>query len=167
MFNLDIYAKAKIGKSLAGFKLGEKLESFLPYIDQTIDENKVQWNVDILANNEGFLLCKWGESYGNGFSIFLRDPKIEFSFSETGVLDFIQVGEGYEGEVFEGGIRIGSRIADIEHNLVLDDIEGAYYLADNEGRFINGIYFLVGGEQVIDNPNATILEVRVYDYSLM
>ena len=124
-------------------------------------------HVDILANNEGFLLCKWGESYGNGFSIFLRDPKIESSFSETGVLDFIQVGEGYEGEVFEGGIRIGSRIADIEHNLVLDDIEGAYYLADNEGRFINGIYFLVGGEQVIDNPNATILEVRVYDYSLM
>ena len=46
MFNLDIYAKAKIGKSLAGIKLGEKLESFLPYIDQTIDENKVQWNVD-------------------------------------------------------------------------------------------------------------------------
>ncbi|SNT71278.1 hypothetical protein [Psychrobacter sp. LV10R520-6] len=56
MAHLDIHAKAEIGKSLAGFTLGEKLDSFLPYVDQTIDGNDVPWNVDLVNNNEGVLL---------------------------------------------------------------------------------------------------------------
>ena len=58
MAHLDLHAKAEIGKSLAGFTLGEKLESFLPYVDQSVDGNKVHWNVNLINNNEGVLLYK-------------------------------------------------------------------------------------------------------------
>ena len=165
MSHLDIYAKAEIGKSLAGFTLGEKLESFLPYVDQTIDGNKVPWNVDLVNNNEGVLLYKWGSSYGKGYAIFFKNPTLELSFSEHGTLIFIEVGKGYQGEIFEGGIKIGSRIGDIDHALVLDDTEDAHYLADDKEQFIDGIFFLAGGEEVIDNPDATIGVVRVYNYN--
>jgi len=117
--------------------------------------------------NKGVFLYRWSSTYGNGYSIFFKNPKLELNFSEKGTLVFIQVGEGYKGEVFEGGVKIGSRIADIKYNLVLDDTEDAHYLADDKGQFINGIYFLAGGEEVIDNPDATIGVVRVYNYNLI
>ena len=145
MAHLDIHAKAEIGKSLAGFTLGEKLESFLPYVDQTIDGNKVPWNVDLVNNNEGVLLYKWGSSYGKGYAIFFKNPTLELSFSEHGTLIFIEVGKGYQGEIFEGGIKIGSRIGDIDHALVLDDSEDVHYLADDKGQIIEGMYFVAGG----------------------
>ncbi len=165
MAHLDLHAKAEIGKSLAGFALGEKLQSFLHYVDESVDGNKVPWNVDLVNNNEGVLLYKWGSSYGNGYAIFFKNPTLELSFSEQGTLIFIEVGEGYQGEIFDGGIKIGSRIGDIDHALVLDDTEDAHYLADDKGQFIDGIFFLAGGEEVIDNPDATIGVVRVYNYN--
>ena len=167
MAHLDIHAKAEIGKSLAGFTLGEKLESFLPYVDQTIDGNKVPWNVDLVNNNEGVLLYKWDSSYGNGYAIFFKNPTLELSFSEQGTLTFIQVGEGYQGEIFEGGIKIGSRIGDIDHALVLDDSEDVHYLADSAGQFIEGIYFVAGGLELEEDPDAIIEEVRIYNYNLI
>ncbi|MGO2444949.1 MAG: hypothetical protein ACTH7W_09845 [Psychrobacter sp.] len=51
MAHLDIHAKAEIGKSLAGFTLGEKLEIFLPYVDQSVDGNKVPWTVYLALEN--------------------------------------------------------------------------------------------------------------------
>ena len=165
MAHLDIHAKAEIGKSLAGFTLGEKLESFLPCVDQTIDGNDVPWNVDLVNNNEGVLLYKWDSSYGNGYAMFFNSPDLNLGFSEQGTLIFIEAGEGYQGEIFDGGIKIGSRIADINHELVLDDTEDAHYLADDKGQFIDGIFFLAGGEEVTDNPDATIGVVRVYNYN--
>ena len=165
MAHLDIYAKAEIGKSLAGFTLGEKLESFLPYVDQIVDGNEVPWNVDLVNNNEGILLYKWGSSYGNGYAMFFNSPNLNLGFSEQDTLIFIEAGKGYQGEIFNGGIKIGSRIADINHELVLDDTEDAHYLADDKGQFIDGIFFLAGGEEVIDNPDATIGVVRVYNYN--
>ncbi len=165
MAHLDIHAKAEIGKSLAGFTLGEKLESFLPYIDQSVDGNKVPWNVDLVNNNEGVLLYKWGSSYGNGYAIFFNSPDLELGFSEQGTLIFIQVGKGYQGEIFDGGIKIGSRIGDVDHALVLDDTEDAHYLADDKGQFIDGIFFLAGGLELEEDPNSIIEEVRIYNYN--
>ena len=49
---LDIYAKAEIGKSLAGFQIGSKLELYLPYIHKTIDGKKVLDNVTFRLNKE-------------------------------------------------------------------------------------------------------------------
>lgn len=167
MAHLDIHAKAEISKSLAGFTLGEKLQSFLPYVDQTIDGNKVPWNVDLVNNNEGVLLYKWGSSYGKGYAIFFKNPTLELSFSEHGTLIFIEVGEGYQGEIFEGGIKIGSRIGDIDHALVLDDTEDVHYLADDKGQFIDGILFFAGGLEVEEDPDAIIEEVRIYNYNLI
>ena len=165
MAHLDIHAKAEVSKSLAGFALGEKLQSFLHYVDESIDGNKVPWNVDLVNNNEGVLLYKWGSPYGNGYAIFFKNPTLELSFSEHGTLIFIEVGEGYQGEIFEGGIKIGSRIGDIDHALVLDDSEDVHYLADSAGKFMDGILFFAGGEEVMDNPDATIEAVRVYNYN--
>ncbi|SJN25944.1 hypothetical protein [Psychrobacter sp. JB385] len=167
MAHLDIHAKAEIGKSLAGFTLGEKLQSFLHYVDQSVDGNKVSWNVDLVNNNEGVLLYKWGSSYGNGYAIFFKYPTLELSFSEQGTLIFIQAGEGYQGEIFDGGIKIGSRIGDIDHALVLDDTEDVHYLADEKGHFIEGIYFVAGGLELEEDPDAIIEEVRVYNYNLI
>lgn len=167
MAHLDIHAKAEIGKSLAGFTLGEKLESFLPYVDQSIDGNKVPWNVDLVNNNEGVLLYKWGSSYGNGYAIFFKNPTLELSFSEQGALIFIQAGKGYQGEIFEGGIKIGSRIGDIDHALVLDDTEDVHYLADDKGQFIEGIFFFAGGSELEEDPDSIIEEVRIYNYNLI
>ena len=56
MSYLDIYAKAEIGKSLARFTLGEKLESFLPHVDQIVDGNEVPWTVYLALENTGILL---------------------------------------------------------------------------------------------------------------
>lgn len=167
MAHLDIYSKAEIGKSLAGFTLGEKLESFLHYVDKSVDGNKVPWDVDLVNNNEGVLLYKWGSSYGNGYAIFFKDPTLELSFSEQGTLIFIQVGEGYQGEIFDGGIKIGSRIGDIDHALVLDDTEDVHYLADEKGRFIDGIFFFAGGLELEEDPDSIIEEVRIYNYNLI
>ncbi len=141
MGKLNIYAKAEIGKSLAGFTLGQKLQSFLHYVDKTVDGNIEEWNVNLVLNNKGVLLYKWSLNYGEGYSIFFKYPELELSFSKNGSLSFIQIGEGYEGEIFEGGIKLGSRIADINHDLVLDDTEDVHYLADDEGNFIEGIFF--------------------------
>ncbi|WP_296245658.1 MULTISPECIES: hypothetical protein [unclassified Psychrobacter] len=167
MAHLDIHAKAEIGKSLAGFTLGEKLQSFLHYVDQSVDGNKVPWDVDLVNNNEGVLLYKWGSSYGNGYAIFFKNPTLELSFSEQGTLIFIQAGEGYQGEIFDGGIKIGSRIGDIDHALVLDDTEDVHYLADEKGQFMDGIFFFSGGLELEEDPDSIIEEVRIYNYNLI
>jgi|26BtaG_2_1085354.scaffolds.fasta_scaffold35349_2 hypothetical protein len=167
MAHLDIHAKAEIGKSLAGFTLGKKLQSFLHYVDQSVDGNKVPWDVDLVNNNEGVLLYKWGSSYGNGYAIFFKNPTLELSFSEQGTLIFIQVGEGYQGEIFDGGIKIGSRIGDIDHALVLDDTEDVHYLADEKGQFMDGIFFFAGGLELEKDPDSIIEEVRIYNYNLI
>ena len=167
MAHLDIHAKAEIGKSLAGFTLGEKMERFLPYVDQTIDGNKVPWNVGLVNNNEGVLLYKWGSSYGSGYAIFFKNPILELSFSEQGALIFIEAGKDYQGEIFEGGIKIGSRIGDIDHALVLDDTEDVHYLADDKGQFIEGIFFFAGGLELEEDPDSIIEGVRIYNYNLI
>ena len=163
MAHLDIHAKAEIGKSLAGFTLGEKLEIFLPYVDQSVDGNKVPWTVYLALENTGVLLYEIQNK--NGYIIYFSDPELTLGFTEQGTLCVIIASTGYQGEIFEGGIKIGSRIGDIDHALVLDDTEDAHYLADDKGQFIDGIFFLAGGEEVIDNPDATIGVVRVYNYN--
>lgn len=165
MAHLDIHAKAEIGKSLAGFKLGEKLESFLPYVDQSVDGNKVPWTVYLALDNTGVLLYEIPNK--NGHIIYFSEPRLELGFTEEGILCAIIAGTGYQGEIFEGGIKVGSRIGDIDHALVLDDTEDVHYLADDKGRFIEGIYFVAGGLELEEDPDAIIEEVRVYNYNLI
>ncbi|MGP9689027.1 hypothetical protein ACT3TH_07695 [Psychrobacter sp. AOP22-C1-C5] len=165
MAHLDIHAKAEIGKSLAGFTLGDKLESFLPYVDQSVDGNKVPWTVYLALDNTGVLLFEIPNN--NGYIIYFLEPKLELGFTEKGTLCDISAGAGYKGDIFEGNIKIGSRIGDIDHALVLDDAEDIHYLADNEGQIIEGIYFVAGGLELEENPDAIIEEVRVYNYNLI
>ncbi|MGP5118954.1 hypothetical protein [Psychrobacter alimentarius] len=165
MAHLDIHAKAEIGKSLAGFTLGEKLESFLHFIDKTVDGNVKEWTVDLALDNTGVLLFEIPNN--NGYIIYFSNPKLEFSFNKQGTLCIIIAGTGYQGEIFEGGIKIGSRIGDIDHALVLDDTEDVHYLADEKGHFIEGIYFVAGGLELEEDPDAIIEEVRVYNYNLI
>jgi len=165
MAHLDTHAKAEIGKSLAGFTLGEKLESFLPYVDQSVDGNKVPWTVYLALENTGVLLYEIQNK--NGYRIYFSDPKLELGFTEKGTLCIIIAGTGYQGEIFEGGIKIGSRIGDIDHALVLDDTEDVHYLADEKGKFIEGIYFVAGGLELEEDPDSIIEEVRIYNYNLI
>jgi len=165
MAHLDIHANAEIGKSLAGFTLGEKLESFLHFIDKTVDGNIKEWTVDLALDNTGVLLYEIQNK--NGYTIYFSDPKLELGFTEQGILCVIIAGAGYQGEIFEGGIKIGSRIGDIDHALVLDDTEDIHYLADNEGQFIEGIYFVAGGLELEEDPDSIIEEVRIYNYNLI
>lgn len=164
MSKLDIYAKVEIGRSLAGFTLGEKLQNFLHYIDRTVDGNEEPWTVDLALDNTGILLYELPNK--NGHKIYFSEPKLELGFNKNGTLCVIIAGAGYKGDIFEGNIKIGSRIADINHALVLDDTEDVHYLADNEGRFIDGIYFVAGGLEVEEDPDSIIEEVRVYNYNL-
>lgn len=165
MAHLDIHAKAEIGKSLAGFTLGEKLRNFLHYVDKTVDGNIEEWTVDLALDNTGVLLYEIPNN--NGYTIYFSEPKLELGFTEKETLCVIIAGAGYKGDIFEGNIKIGSRIADINHALVLDDTEDVHYLADNEGRFIDGIYFVAGGLEVEEDPDSIIEEVRVYNYNLI
>ena len=165
MSHLDIHAKAEVGKSLAGFTLGEKMESFLPYVDQSVDGNKVPWTVYLALENTGVLLYEIQNK--NGYRIYFSDPKLEFVFNKQGTLCIIIAGTGYQGEIFEGGIKIGSRIGDIKHPLVLDDTEDVHYLADSAGQFIEGIYFVAGGLELEEDPDSIIEEVRIYNYNLI
>lgn len=159
---LDINAKAEIGKSLAGFKLGSNLSIYLPFVDKIIDEHLVAWSVDIELDNEGVLLYKFkdGESI-----LYVCEPRLELLFNNKGILFSIRASHGYLGEIFEGGIKIGSRIGDIKHPLILDDTEDVHYLANGE-NVIDGILFFAGGLEVDEDPDSIIEEVRVYDYSL-
>jgi len=163
---LDIYAKAEIGKSLAGINLGEKLEIFLPYVDQKVDGKKVGWNIDIRINNEGILFYEWPKSYGGGYSIFINDPKLELLFTNKGTLCHIMASEGYKGELIDG-VKIGDKLINIKHPLVLDDQEDVHYLSDGQGGVIEGIYFVAGGFEVGEYPNDVVEEVKVYDYNLV
>ena len=165
MAHLDIHAKAEIGKSLAGFTLGEKLESFLHFIDKTVDGNVKEWTVDLALDNTGVLLFEIPNN--NGYIIYFSEPKLELGFTEKGTLCDISAGAGYKGDVFEGNIKIGSRIGDVDHALALDDAEDIHYLADNEGKFIEGIYFVAGGLEVEEDPESIIEEVSVYNYNLI
>ena len=165
MAHLDIHANAEIGKSLAGFTLGEKLESFLHFIDKTVDGNIKEWTVDLALDNTGVLLFEIPNN--NGYTIYFSEPKIELGFTEKGTLCDISAGTGYKGDIFEGNIKIGSRIGDIDHALVLDDAEDIYYLADNEGQIIEGMYFVAGGLELEEDPDSIIEEVRIYNYNLI
>lgn len=165
MSKLDIYAKAEIGKSLAGFTLGEKLQNFLDYVDKTVDGNIEEWTVDLALDNTGVLLYEIPNN--NGYIIYFSEPKLELGFTEKGTLCDISAGAGYEGDIFEGNIKIGSRIGDVDHALALDDAEDIHYLADNEGKFIEGIYFVAGGLEVEEDPESIIEEVSVYNYNLI
>lgn len=165
MAHLDIHAKAKVGKSLAGLTLGNKLESFLPYVDKTVNGNVKEWTVDLALDNTGVLLFEIPNN--NGYRIYFSDLQLEFVFDKQGTLYIIIAGTGYQGEIFKGGIEIGSRIGDIDHALVLDDTEDVHYLADDKGQFIEGIYFVAGGLELEEDPDAIIEEVRVYNYNLI
>ena len=165
MAHLDIHAKAEIGKSLAGFTLGEKLQSFLHFIDKTVDGNVKEWTVDLALDNTGVLLYEIPNN--NGYIIYFSEPKLELGFTEKGTLCDISAGAGYKCDIFEGNIKIGSRIRDIDHALVLDDAEDIHYLADNEGKFIEGMYFVAGGLEVEEDPESIIEEVSVYNYNLI
>ena len=165
MAHLDTHVKAEIGKSLAGFTLGEKPESFLHFIDKTVDGNIKEWTVDLALDNTGVLLFEIPNN--NGYRIYFSDPQLEFVFNKRGTLYIIIAGTGCQGEIFEGGIKIGSRIGDIDHALVLDDTEDVHYLADDKGQFIEGIYFVAGGLKLEEDPDAIIEEVRVYNYNLI
>ena len=165
MAHLDIHAKAEIGKSLAGFTLGKKLESFLHFIDKTVDGNVKEWTVDLALDNTGVLLFEIPNN--NGYIIYFSEPKLELGFTEKGTLCDISAGAGYKGEIFDGGIKIGSRIGDIDHALVLDDTEDVHYLADEKGQFMDGIFFFSGGLELEEDPDSIIEEVRVYNYNLI
>jgi len=80
MAYLDIHAKAEIGKSLAGFALGEKLQSFLHFIDKTVDGNVKEWTVDLALDNTGVLLYEIPNN--NGYIIYFSEPKLELGFTE-------------------------------------------------------------------------------------
>lgn len=164
MAHLDIHAKAEIGKSLAGFTLGEKLESFLHFIDKTVDGNVKEWTVDLALDNTGVLLFEIPNN--NGYIIYFSKPKLELGFTEKETLCDISAGAGYKGDIFEGNIKIGSRIGDIDHALVLDDAEDIHYLGDNEGQVIEGIYFVAGGLELEEDPDSIIEEVGIYNYNL-
>lgn len=160
---LDINAKAEIGKSLAGLELGSKLSMYLPYVDTIVDGNETPWSVHIQLNNTGRLLYKLPDN--KGAILYINRPKLELIFNENEILVSIRASYGYLGEVFEGGIKIGSRIGDIKHPLILDDTEDVHYLANGED-IIEGILFFAGGLEVDEDPDSLIEEVRVYDYSL-
>ena len=165
MAHLDIHAKAEIGKSLAGFTLGEKLESFLHFIDKTVDGNIKEWTVDLALDNTGVLFFEIPNN--NGYTIYFLEPKIELGFTEKGTLCDISAGAGYKGDIFEGNIKIGSYIGDIDHALVLDDAEDIYYLADNEGQIIEGMYSVASGLELEEDPDSIIEAVRIYNYNLI
>ena len=142
MAHLDIHAKAEIGKSLAGFTLG-----------------------DLALDNTGVLFFEIPNN--NGYTIYFLEPKIELGFTEKGTLCDISAGAGYKGDIFEGNIKIGSYIGDIDHALVLDDAEDIYYLADNEGQIIEGMYSVASGLELEEDPDSIIEEVRIYNYNLI
>ncbi|MDQ8953131.1 hypothetical protein RFH42_09180 [Acinetobacter rudis] len=159
---LDINVKAEIGKSLAGLKLGSNLSMYLPYVDQIVDEHQVEWTIDIELDNKGILLYKFKDDES---ILYFSEPRLELFFSNKGILFSIRASYGYLGKIFEGGVKIGSRIGDIKHPLILDDTEDVHYLANGED-IIEGILFFAGGLEVDEDPDSLIEEVRVYDYSL-
>lgn len=71
---LDINAKAEIGKSLAGLKLGNNLSMYLPYVDQIVDEHQVEWTIDIELDNKGILLYKFKDDES---ILYFSEPRLE------------------------------------------------------------------------------------------
>ncbi|WP_413520384.1 hypothetical protein [Psychrobacter glacincola] len=164
MCKINIYGKAEIGKGIAGIEFGNRIEEFLPLVKTIVDGNKTPWTTDIFRDNESVLMYIVPNNNGN--IIYFSEPELELGFNEQGNLDVIIAGKGYKGEVFEGGVKIGSRIGDINHPLILDDTEDVHYLVDKDGEVIHGIYFVADGLEVDDDPDQKIQEVRVYNYSI-
>lgn len=161
MKKLDIYAPAIIGKSLAGFNLGDDLSDFLSLIDTTIDGKHVTWTIDLAHDNQGILLYQLPSN--EGYYVYFKTGNIELLFNENQKLCHIIAGEGYQGNIFEN-VKIGNDITAINHNLILDDAEDVHYLIYKNGEVINGIYFVADGLEISEYPNQTITEIKVFDY---
>ncbi len=158
---LDQYAPAVIGKSLAGFTLGDELDNFIPLVDTILKRSETDRQInEIIHSNQGVLLFVQDDWY----DIFFSQPRIELCFSKKGKLWHIIVSDGYKGEIFDG-LKIGDRLADIKHPLYFDDPDEVHYLID-DGHVISGIWFYTGEGELEEDPDQRILEVRVYDYSI-
>lgn len=160
---IDIKEKVEIGKSLAGLKLGSSLSIFLSEIDTIIDGNNVPWTVFIEQNNSGKLLYKLPNN--NGYIIYVKEPKLELGFTEKGNLCYLRAGLGYLGEIFKGGVKVGSKLSEINHELYLDETEDAHFLVENK-KIIDGIMFFAGGVSLEESPSTIIDEVKVYNFDI-
>ena len=160
---INIYEKAEVGKSLAGLKLGENLIKFLPSVDRLVNGNTIPWSVNMEHDNKGVLLYVLPEN--NGFIIYVKKPKFELGFTEKGNLCSITAGNGFLGDIFDGGVKIGSKISQINHELYLDDTEDVHYLIEGDD-IIKGILFYAGGLELDEDPNAIIEEVKVFDFDI-
>ena len=160
---IDIRENVEIGKSLAGVKLGSKLSLFLHDIDNIVDGDVTPWVVDIEQNNFGKLLYKLPNN--NGFIIYVNAPKLEFGFTENENLYYIRAGSGYVGDIYKGGVKIGSKLSEINHKLYLDDTEDVHFLVEN-GNLVDGIMFFAGGLDIEEDPEAIIDEVKIYNFDI-
>lgn len=159
---LDIYKDAIVGKSLAGFNLGESLSDLLGIVDTIIDGNEIDWTVDLINSNSGILLYKFKE--GGGVMYFAH-PNLELNFNAEGILCTIIAGDGYKGKIY-GDLGVGDKLGEIEHLLYLDDTNDVHYLCDENDDILPGIYFVAEGEPVDEEPDQIITQVCIYDRHL-
>lgn len=162
MLKLNKSDKAVPGKSLAGFKINEDIEKFLPLVEHYVVNE--EWTIDIQNSNRSVTLYEFPNR--EDFYIYFHDPEVELYFCNRKLVHIL-AGKGYEGELFEGNVKIGSQISEIKQDLILDEAEEVHYLMSVSGKLLDGIYFMAGGYEVEEDPEAIITQVKVFKTEML
>ena len=99
MLKLNKSDKAVPGKSLAGFKINEDIEKFLPLVEHYVVNE--EWTIDIQNSNRSVTLYEFPNR--EDFYIYFHDPEVELYFCNRKLVHIL-AGKGYEGELFEGNV---------------------------------------------------------------
>ena len=162
MLKLNKSDKAVPGKSLAGFKINEDIEKFLPLVEHYFVNE--EWTIDIQNSNRSVTLYEFPNR--EDFYIYFHDPEVELYFCNRKLVHIL-AGKGYEGELFEGNVKIGSQIREIKQDLILDEAEEVHYLMSVSGKLLDGICFMAGGYEVEEDPEAIITQVKVFKTEML
>lgn len=162
MLKLNKSDKAVPGKSLAGFKINEDIEKFLPLVEHYVVNE--EWTIDIQNSNRSVTLYEFPNR--EDFYIYFHDPEVELYFCNRKLVHIL-AGKGYEGELFEGNVKIGSQISEIKQDLILDEAEEVHYLMSLSGKLLDGICFMAGGYEVEEDPEAIITQVKVFKTEML
>jgi hypothetical protein len=159
---IDITESAIAGQSIAGVRLGDKLDKYIQFVGQVLDEHSTPWTNSIAINNEGLLMYK----YTNGeTTLYFKNSILELTFNSEDTLYMVTASNGFKGEVYEG-VKLGDPLASIDHPLYLDETDDVHYLCSEEGEIFPGIYFVADGANIDKYPNQKIKEVCVHNWDM-
>ncbi len=164
----DVFADIVPGVSAAGFSIGQSLSEFNEVI-----ANASRWDKSMLQINQvidavgGWLLIEDSQFRSprmglveeknpfTGRSLYFGRGTVKLHFNGSGLIDYIEVGEGYKGLLY-GTIGIGGELSSVSQyfETEYDSVEERHFPVDDEIAAL--ISFYAEEESLTSSPNQRI-----------